>query len=395
MNFPEYVSFTLERLENCGYSAYLVGGCVRDHIMGNTPNDYDVTTDATPEQIEECFCDVKTLDIGKKHGTITVVFKDANVEVTTYRIDGEYKDSRHPESVTFTDRIEDDLSRRDFTVNAIAYSPKNGFVDPFGGRDDIENRIIRCVGEASVRFEEDALRILRALRFASRLGFDIADNTSLAVFNKMHLLSRIAHERINTELCGILCGEYVGNVLMKYQPVFRQIVPELTFIDSEMCSRAAGYDSLTRLASFFSFCSDVKILSDVLKRLKFDSKSVKSLCSIFSLYKCYLSKCSDFDIKKAVSQIGVDDTAVLYRTLYCRTQDNCYINALIRLSEFVGENACMNVKQLCVKGNEIIYRFNINPSQTGDILSKLLDDVMADRIPNEVNALFEQAKKYI
>ena len=171
MNFPEYVSFTLERLESFGFSAYLVGGCVRDCIMGTEPHDFDITTNATPEQIEECFADIKTLDIGKKHGTITLVFDKENVEVTTYRIDGEYKDSRHPESVTFTDRIEDDLARRDFTMNAIAYSPKRGFVDPFFGRQDIEKRIIRCVGNAPVRFEEDALRIMRALRFASRLGF--------------------------------------------------------------------------------------------------------------------------------------------------------------------------------------------------------------------------------
>ena len=145
MNFPDYVAFTLDRLEENGFCAYLVGGCVRDYIMGNVPNDYDITTNALPDEIEKCFCDIKTLDIGKKHGTITLVFDKETVEVTTYRIDGEYKDSRHPESVTFTDRVEDDLARRDFTMNAIAFSPKRGFVDPFDGKGDIENKIIRCV----------------------------------------------------------------------------------------------------------------------------------------------------------------------------------------------------------------------------------------------------------
>lgn len=395
MNFPSYVFFTLSRLENNGYSAYLVGGCVRDHIMGNTPNDYDITTNAKPELIEECFGDIKTLDIGKKHGTITLVFDEENVEVTTYRIDGEYRDSRHPESVTFTDRIEDDLARRDFTMNAIAYSSKNGFVDPYGGRSDIEKEIIRCVGNPMVRFEEDALRIMRALRFSSRLGFVIEEETSNAIFEKMKLLDNIACERINSELCGILAGEFVGDVLLSYHNVFRQIIPEISLIDYESCSRASSYDRLTRLTVFFSHFDNPAELSDVLKRLKFDSKTVKSLCGIIPLFNRYFNKCSDYDIKKAVSEIGVDDTAVLYRALYCHTEDNRHIDALIRLSEFVGENACMNVRQLSVKGNEIIEKYHINPSETGRILSQLLDDVISGRILNEKDALLEHAKLFV
>lgn len=395
MNIPEYVSFTLTRLEERGFSAYLVGGCVRDFIMGIQPHDFDITTKASPDEIEECFSDIKTLDIGKKHGTITLVFDKDNVEVTTYRIDGEYKDSRHPESVTFTDRIEDDLSRRDFTMNAIAYSPKRGFVDPFDGMGDIKKEIIRCVGEPEVRFEEDALRIMRALRFSSRLGFEIENETMAAIFEKKHLLSNIAYERINSELCGILEGEFVGNVILSFYDVFRQIVPEITSLDYETCSRASSYDRLTQLVSFFSHFDDARLLTDVMKRLKFDSKTIKSVCSIVPLFNVYFTKASDYDVKKAVSQIGVDDTAVLYRALYCHTRDSRHIDALIRLSELVGENACMNVKQLCVKGNEIIEKYNINPSMTGVILSKLLDDVISDRIHNEKDALLEQTKRYI
>ena len=395
MKIPEYVSFSLDRLEENGYSAYLVGGCVRDNIMGNTPNDYDITTNAEPEQIERCFRDIKTLDIGKKHGTITLVFDKECVEVTTYRIDGEYRDSRHPESVSFTDRIEEDLARRDFTVNAVAYSPKHGFVDPFSGREDIDKKIIRCVGEPRVRFEEDALRIMRALRFSSRLGFDIQKDTAAAIFEKKSLLDNIAFERINTELCGILDGENVSDVMLKFDDVFRQIVPEISFFDCETISRASSYDRLTKLTAFFFDLADIKALSDVLKRLKFDSKTVKSLCGIISLFNNYFQKCSDYDIKKAVSIIGVDDASVLYRALYCKTGDRQYIDALIRLSEFVGENACMNVRQLSVKGNEIIEKYSINPSETGRILSFLLEDVIGEKIPNKKDDLLMQAKLYI
>ena len=395
MNFPEYVSFTLERLESFGFSAYLVGGCVRDCIMGTEPHDFDITTNATPEQIEECFADIKTLDIGKKHGTITLVFDKENVEVTTYRIDGEYKDSRHPESVTFTDRIEDDLARRDFTMNAIAYSPQRGFVDPFFGRQDIEKRIIRCVGNAPVRFEEDALRIMRALRFASRLGFEIESSTTDAVFEKMCLLRNIAFERINAEFCGILEGEFSGDILSKYFPVIKLIFPEINSVDFGACTRASLYDKLTRLSVFFSCADDTSLLPEILKRLKFDSKTIKSLCSIVPLYKTYFDRCSDYFIKKAVSEIGVDDTAVLYRTLYCRTCSEQYVDALIKLSEFVGENACMNIRQLSVKGNEIIENYGINPSDTGRILSSLLDDVISGKIINDKQILLERAKLYI
>ena len=395
MNIPEYVSFTLERLEDNGYSAYLVGGCVRDFIMGIEPHDFDITTSAPPDEIENCFSDIKTLDIGKKHGTITLVFNEGNVEVTTYRIDGEYKDARHPESVTFTDRIDDDLARRDFTMNAIAYSPKRGFVDPYGGRKDIETEIIRCVGVPKVRFEEDGLRILRGLRFSSRLGFAIEKETHKAIFEAANLLKKIAGERINAELCGILDGKYSGEVSRDFFDVLKHIIPEIKSVDFEALSQASSYDRLTKLSCFFSSIENTNILNDVLKRLRFDSKTVKSLCGIVPLLKIYCGKYSDYDIKKAVSQIGVDDTAVLYRALYCHTKDDNCITSLMHLAEFVGENACMCCKQLDVKGNEIIEKYNINPTETGRILGMLLDDVMSDVIENKKDILLCRAERYI
>lgn len=395
MNIPEYVSFSLNRLEKNGYSAYLVGGCVRDHIMGNVPNDYDITTNARPEQIEACFSDVKTLDIGKKHGTVTLVFDKGNVEVTTYRIDGEYKDSRHPESVTFTDRIEDDLARRDFTMNAIAYSPAGGFVDPFGGRQDIEKGIVRCVGEPCKRFDEDALRIMRALRFSSRLGFKIEDNTRNAIFEKKELLHNIALERINAELTGIFLGGYTDKVVCEFFCVFKVIVPSLNCFDSACLQRSSKLSGRVKECLFFYNLCDKSVLCDELKRLKYSNNAVKEITSVISLATDYFGKSSDSDIKRAVSKIGESSTENMYYLLYCMTGDKIYLDAVERFRVLVGDNECMTLKQLDVRGNEIIEKYGINPSLTAGILSGLLDDVIDGKIQNKKEQLLDNAKLYI
>ncbi|MBP0977626.1 MAG: polynucleotide adenylyltransferase, partial [Oscillospiraceae bacterium] len=176
-NIPEQVQTALRLLTEAGFEAYIVGGCVRDYLLGRTPHDYDVTTNALPEQTQSVFKDYRCIDVGIQHGTVAVIIDKMQIEITTYRIDGEYSDKRHPESVTFSTELKDDLSRRDFTVNALACSIDGTIVDCFGGREDLENRVIRCVGEAEKRFDEDALRIMRAVRFASQLDFTIADDT--------------------------------------------------------------------------------------------------------------------------------------------------------------------------------------------------------------------------
>ena len=395
MKIPEYVEFTLDRLERSGHTAYLVGGCVRDFLMGIEPHDFDITTSATPDEIENCFFDIKTLDIGKKHGTITLVLDNENVEVTTYRIDGEYKDSRHPESVSFTDKIEDDLARRDFTMNAIAYSPKRGFVDPFFGRRDIENKRIVAVGDPNVRFEEDALRILRALRFSSRLGFEIHEGTSRAVHSKKNLLSNIAYERINSEFCGILEGKYAPSVIVEYIDVLYCFIPSLGSVDFTSIGNAGDCSLITKLCLFFSHYTDKKELEALLKMLKFDNFTVKTVTSVVSLFNDYFSRYHDGDIKRAVSKIGVDNTQFLYQALYCHTGNSSFVIALQHLAEFVGEGACMCISALDVKGNEIIEKYNINPAETGKILTRLLDDVIDEKIPNENSALITRAKEYI
>lgn len=225
---PAPVQFVLDRLEGAGFHAWVVGGCVRDALMGRIPGDYDVTTSALPAEMQEIFSDCRVVETGLKHGTLTVVRQGMNVETTTYRIDGAYNDGRHPDSVTFTDQLSDDLCRRDFTVNAMAYSPQRGLVDLFGGREDLDNCTIRCVGRAADRFSEDGLRILRAMRFSSTLGFTPDEECAEAIHSLKHLLDKISRERIYAELTKLLCGKTASAVLRDFPDVAAHALPPLT-----------------------------------------------------------------------------------------------------------------------------------------------------------------------
>lgn len=228
MPMPDSVMRVLNRLNEAGFEGYLVGGCVRDFLMGREPKDYDVATNASAEQTESIFSDFKVIETGIKHGTVTVISDGIPVEVTTYRVDGTYSDGRHPDSVTFSASIQEDLSRRDFTMNSVAYSPHDGRVDLFGGCDDIRSGIVRCVGEPDRRFGEDALRILRALRFAAVLGFEIEPQTADAIHRGKHLLHQIAVERITAEIFLLICGQNASKILREYSDVIGEILPPVT-----------------------------------------------------------------------------------------------------------------------------------------------------------------------
>ncbi len=196
---PDYALYCLRKLEISGFEAYIVGGCVRDFCMNRTPHDFDITTNAKPEQIKECFKEYNRIDVGEKHGTVVIIIAGEQVEITTYRIDGDYIDSRHPQNVTFSENLSEDLSRRDFTINAMAMNKNHEIVDKYGGKADIENKLIRTVGNSVDRFTEDALRIMRALRFASQLEFDIEAETAKQIHSLAHLLKNISVERIRDE----------------------------------------------------------------------------------------------------------------------------------------------------------------------------------------------------
>ena len=227
LSLPAPVSALLARLNGAGFSAYAVGGCVRDSILGLEPHDWDICTSALPEQMQEVFRDLHTVETGLKHGTLTVVVDHVPYEVTTFRVDGDYTDHRHPDSVRFVDDLTQDLARRDFTVNAMAWNPETGLADPFDGQKDLAANLIRCVGEPEQRFDEDALRILRALRFASVYDFAIESATSAALRKMAPDLSRVAGERIREELLKLLCGKAAGRILREYPEVLAEIIPEI------------------------------------------------------------------------------------------------------------------------------------------------------------------------
>lgn len=227
MDMPKNVDTAINLLQSAGFEAYAVGGCVRDSLLGKIPNDWDITTSAKPEDMKSVFADFHCIDTGIKHGTVTVVIDGEPLEITTFRLDGEYEDNRHPKSVTFTSDLGADLGRRDFTVNAMAYSKMTGTVDLFGGQNDLKNKIIRCVGDPDRRFNEDALRILRALRFASALDFEIEEKTAQSLLKNRALLGNISEERIAKELLKLVCGKGAKRILTDFAPVLFEILPEL------------------------------------------------------------------------------------------------------------------------------------------------------------------------
>ena len=225
---PDNVWIILNRLNyEYDHHAFIVGGCVRDAMLGRQPHDWDICTSATPDEVLEIFSDCRAIDTGLKHVTVTIIVRGEQYEITTFRADGDYSDGRHPDHVTFIPNIEGDLARRDFTVNAMAFNDASGLVDPYSGRLDIQHGIIRCVGNPDARFNEDGLRILRALRFASVYGFDIEEETSAAIHRNAALLDRISAERVCAELYKLLCGQNVLPVLMGYPDIICQIIPQM------------------------------------------------------------------------------------------------------------------------------------------------------------------------
>lgn len=227
VNIPDAAQTALTTLERAGYEAYLVGGCVRDALLGRNPSDWDITTEATPEAIESVFSGFRLIETGIKHGTVTVLIGGTPIEITPYRVDGSYSDHRRPDEVVFTRNLTEDLARRDFTVNAMAYHPQRGLIDPFGGEEDLNNNILRCVGEADRRFNEDALRILRGMRFMSAFGFDADAATDASMRKNIALLRFVSAERIRVEMTKLLMGDGARKTLLAYPEIVTFVIPEL------------------------------------------------------------------------------------------------------------------------------------------------------------------------
>ena len=438
IKIPPQVNRAIEILQNSGHSAYVVGGAVRDVLMGKTAHDWDITTSALPEETLSAFSDFRTVETGLKHGTVTVIVDGMSLEITTFRIEGDYSDNRHPDKVDFTDKIEDDLSRRDFTVNAIAYSPQKGFADPFDGQSDIRKKIIRCVGNPDKRFGEDALRILRALRFSSVLGFEIDAETAESIRRNYKLLANISVERIFAETSKLLCGKYAGKILREFEDVFFFILPELS--PMENCAQNHErhiYDvwghtvkavetiepaAEMRFAMLFHdsgkpHCKTTdengtdhfyshgkiskKIACDTLTRLKTSVKFRETVCNLVEYHDFLPDKISKKTYKKYISLLGIDTVKTLFKV---READILAQNpkfhresleenetGLKILEEIENETACFKISDLKIDGETLI-KLGYKPSpEMGRVLEALLDEVMEEKTENKTDALIERA----
>lgn len=440
MNLPEQPQWIIEKLRQQGFEAYAVGGCVRDSLLGMTPHDWDICTSAKPEQIKACFDGFQTVDIGIQHGTVAIVLDHIPYEVTTYRIDGEYADNRHPSSVTFTSSLREDLARRDFTVNAIACNAAGEIADPFQGRRDLKNRLIRCVGNPDRRFEEDALRILRALRFASCYRFQIEAKTAAAIHRHAGLLRRIAVERIQTELSRLLCGDGVEQILNDYRDVIAVFVPELreTF-DFDQHNPHHCYDvyrhivhsvslvpqePLLRLTMLFHDIGKPRVCTvdmlghchfkghqqvsadiavDVLRRLRFPTELIHT-CEQLVIYHDVRYNGEKSQIKRILNKLGEENFRRLFSVQYADTlSQSAYQReeklrklalAQAQLEEILCEQQCFSLHQLAVNGRDLIGAGVPQGMEIGRILHLLLENVIDEKLPNEKAALLAAAKEY-
>jgi tRNA nucleotidyltransferase (CCA-adding enzyme) len=382
------VNFIIERLGEKGFSAYAVGGAVRDMLLGRAVGDYDVTTSARPEEIIECFPDCKIIKTGIKHGTVTVIVGGESYEITTYRIDGEYTDNRHPESVIFTDKLSFDLSRRDFTVNAMCYSESEGIVDLFGGKEDLKRGIIRAVGEAGKRFEEDALRILRAIRFASVLDFEVEEKTKLASLEKRELLCGISKERIYSELKRLMAGVGAYRVINEFKEIITVVLPELRDISLPPKERFDTADWESRFFSLFASLDNPRdaYLQSV-KLLKTDKNIKEKGALALENYKNEYS--TEREIRYLLMKVGEEGaraTLALRYTLGLSEDDGEGA-----ISDIISRGLPYKISHLAIGGKEVMGA-GIFGERIGLTLEALLRDVIDGKIDNDREALVNYLK---
>lgn len=393
LHVPPFAAAVIGKLGANGYEAYAVGGCVRDTMLGRAPNDWDVATSALPEttlSLFSCADGFKAVPTGIAHGTVTVISGGEPVEVTTFRVDGKYSDHRRPDSVGFTGRLEEDLARRDFTINAMAYSPERGLIDPYGGERDLGNRIIRCVGEPERRFDEDALRILRALRFASTLGFEIDDQTAEAAVRLRALILDISRERVSAELEKLLSGVDVVNILLGYEPVFLTTIPELECENFAMAAECVGKlsgqgDFALSLAGLFCGLPE-RALNTALAGLKLPKRvSLRTRRAVLNVHAPLDGRA---DTKRLAARIGTDharDTIILGVALGTIPPER-----LSDLDDILGSGECISVGQLKI-GGERLKELGVKPERIGKILTSLLSRVIAGEIANNEKDLASAA----
>ena len=439
MELPETVTLCLERLDKENTPGYLVGGCVRDHLLGITPHDYDLCTAATPEKLKEIFSDYPLVLSGEKHGTVGVVYGKEVLEITTFRTEGTYEDGRHPDWVEFVPNLEEDLARRDFTVNAIAYNPKEGYIDPFDGICDLQAGILRAVGDPQVRFTEDALRILRGVRFAVRFGFTVDKATLQAMFDLKEKMDNLAVERVFSELCKLLPLLKVQDILL-FQPILTHIIPELaSCVDFCQHNPHHAYDVFTHTAyvvqhspadlalrwaallhdtgkpvvftldengrgHFHNHAGEgARLAEQILRRLKAPTALREEVVSLVA-HHMDLWEANEKLLRRQMRKHG---TAHCQKLLALQKAD--YLSKGIpgagahpeldeiahMIEKIEEENACLHLTDLAVKGKDLMeLGFEAGP-RLGQALETLLDLVLEEELPNEKNVLLEKAKELL
>ena len=387
--FPEQVEYVLSRLREAGFAAYAVGGCVRDRLRGVEPKDYDVATAAVPERVEAIFTDTRVIPTGAKHGTVTVFCTGLPVEVTTFRVDGTYSDGRRPDAVAFTPSLTEDLARRDFTINAMACGADGVLVDPFGGRADLEAGVIRCVGDPDTRFREDALRILRALRFSSVLGFHIEAETAAALRRCKALLEKVSAERVAGELQKLLCGGDVRRVLTEYADVLGVALPELSFTAAAAVERTPP-EPVLRWAALFHGSGKPFLLDAALRRLRLDNATRERIV-LLAEWHDRLIEPSERAVKRALRRLGPEAFAQL---IALKRADDPACDGLERLAvEILEKGACFSLEDLAVRGGDLIAAGMAPGPALGEALDTLLNAVIDGALPNERDALMAYLKK--
>lgn len=396
VEMPYDVEWIIEKIRDHGYEAFAVGGCVRDTILGREPGDWDITTSAKPEEIKEIF--TKTVDTGLQHGTVTVIKNRNGYEVTTYRIDGEYHDGRHPDSVEFTSNLKEDLKRRDFTINAMAYSHETGIVDEFGGMEDLKKKIIRCVGLAHDRFTEDALRILRAIRFAAQLGFEIEDETYQAISDIAPNLKNVSKERIQVELTKLLVSEHPEKIWMVektgispyvvdgFCEVFNEKAENKDFSELKELPK----EKSVRFAGFMRHMSPEKV-KKFLKGLKFDNETITNARMMVEAAQTPLSP-DKIQIRRFLNKLTeyqFDDCLRLKKL-----DGNPDTEEIRQLWNEIREDGdCVSLKTLAVNGGDLMAAGVEKGKRLGELLSELLDMVLEKPELNKKDILLEKLEE--
>ncbi|MGN0452717.1 MAG: CCA tRNA nucleotidyltransferase [Ruminococcus sp.] len=437
---PEKCKFIFEKLKHSGFECFAVGGCVRDSIMGKLPQDWDFSTNASPDEITACFEDYNTITVGKKYGTIAVVSEGETYEITTYRRDGAYSDSRHPDEVTFSSSIEDDLSRRDFTINSIAYSEDRGYIDPYGGIEDIKKKLIRATGDPYIRFAEDALRIIRGVRFASSLGFDVEENTDEAMHMLSSTLSQVHPQRLKKELMGIIMGDFAFDVLHRYADVLSSVIPEIepmfnlaqnnphhkydVWTHTLYALKNAPKNELVRVAVFFHDIGkphkkttdekgidhfkqhpmkSVEITEKVLTRFAFPREFINNVCKLIEFHDERFTNRTP-DIKRVLNKIGeelffllleVSRADVSAQSEYKRSEKLNLLSAVeLEANRIIAANECYSLKTLAVNGKDLEH-LGFEGKSIGDTLEVLLRSVIRGKTQNNKTELILFAKSML